>query len=116
MNKLVWSAHTALFVALAFVLGWGQRMAVVLDEDISLAKSVGSEEVVAKVAKGMRLPVTGCVDTKSDITPEVRTANGVTGYLVYGLFKLERRGVLEFSADSPINFSCPGGERVVLTP
>lgn len=116
MNKFVWSAYAAVYLPLVFILGWGQRMAVVPSKDIGLTKTVDSTEVVANVVKGTRLAVVGCIDTKSYIIPEVRTSAGVTGYVVDGPFEIERRGVLEFSVNSPINFSCPGGERLVLTP
>ena len=94
-------------ILVAFViLSFAQRVTLVTASEVPVYESPSSwDRQVALLPPGAKVPVTKCVDTKTDIVPRVAVSQSVSGYVGRGKYRIIGTPVWT-SWRGPITFSC----------
>ncbi|MHA6889850.1 hypothetical protein [Ralstonia pseudosolanacearum] len=101
-----------LFVTISLVLSilifwfsFGQRIALVAEEDIQVTSLPDGGASLGYINVGQSVDVLECKDLKHYIVPKVRLPDRAEGYILQGKFHLIRHSAWQFSAGS-LSFSC----------
>lgn len=93
----------------ALTLGLAARVTLIADGPVPVYDRAASDpaqtQVISTLEAGDELVVSGCVDLKHYIVPEVELRDGKKGYVIEGAFHLRRAPLLS-SSGGPIAFGC----------